>query len=87
MDAVQLPQGLCHFEEAVYFLLPSSQKSLVLIWSTSEGWKAALTLETPSGFEHKTPGLGIQRLNQQSRNQIGHTHFWPYLTKKYSIKF
>ena len=25
-----------HFEEAVYFLQPSSQKVLVLIWSTSE---------------------------------------------------
>ena len=28
-----------------------------------EGWKAELTLELPSGFEHWTPGLGIQRLN------------------------
>ena len=25
--------------------------------------KAESTLETPSGFEHRTPGLGIQRLN------------------------
>ena len=25
-----------HFEETVYFLQPSSQKVLVLIWSTSE---------------------------------------------------
>ena len=25
--------------------------------------KAELTLEPPSGFEHGTPGLGIQRLN------------------------
>ena len=47
----------------VYFLPFSSQKFLVLILSTTEGWKAELTLEPPSGFEHGTPGLGIQRLN------------------------
>ena len=51
------------FEEAVYFLPFTSQKFLVLILSTSEGWKAESTLEPPSGFEHGTPGLGIQRLN------------------------
>ena len=33
------------------------------IWSTSEGWKAELTLEPPSSLELETPGLGIQRLN------------------------
>ena len=54
MDGVQLPQGYSHFEEAVYFLPFSSQKSLVLILSTSEGWKAGSTLEPPSGFEHGT---------------------------------
>ena len=64
MDGVQLPQGYGHFEEPVYFLPLSSQKFLVLILSTSEGWKAESTLEPPSGgFEHGTPGLGIQRLN------------------------
>ena len=63
MDRVQLPQGYSHFEEGVYFLPFSSQKFLVLILSTSEGWKAELTLEPPSGFEHGTPGLDIQRLN------------------------
>ena len=63
MDGVQLPPGYSHFEEAVYFLRLSSQKFLVLILSTSEGWKAGSTLEPPSGFEHETPGLGIQRLN------------------------
>ena len=35
----------------------------VLILSTSKGWKAESTLEPPGGFEHGTPGLGIQRLN------------------------
>ena len=63
MDGVRLPQGYSHFEEAVYFLPLSSQKFLVLILSTSVGWKAESTLEPPSGFEHGTPGLGIQRLN------------------------
>ena len=62
MNGVQLPQRYSHFAEAVYFLPFSSQKFLVLILSTSEGWKAELTLEPPSGFEHGTPGLGIQRL-------------------------
>ena len=31
MDGVQLPQGLSHFEEAVYFLPLSSQKFLGLL--------------------------------------------------------
>ena len=63
MDGVELPQGYIHFEEAVYFLPFSSQKVLVLILSTSDGWKAESTLEPPCGFEHGTPGLKIQRLN------------------------
>ena len=64
-DGVQLPQGYnSHFfEAAVYFLAFSSRKFLVLILSTSERWKAELTLEPPSGFEHEAPGLGIQHLN------------------------
>ena len=53
-DGVQLPQGKSHFKEAVYFLPLNSQKFLVLILSTSEGWKAESTLEPPSGFEHGT---------------------------------
>ena len=63
MDGVQLPQGYSHFEEAVYFLPLSSQKFLVLILSTSDGWKAESTLKPPSDFDHGAPGLGIQRLN------------------------
>ena len=63
MDEVQLSQGYSHFEETVYFLPFNFQKFLVLILPTSEGWKAESTLEPPSGFEHGTPGLGIQRLN------------------------
>ena len=63
MDGIQLPQGYSHFEEAVYFLPLSSQKFLVLILSTLDGWKAESTLEPPSGFEHGTPGLGIHRRN------------------------
>ena len=38
MDGIQLPLGYYHSEEAVYFLLLSSQKSLVLILSTSGEW-------------------------------------------------
>ena len=53
-------QGYRHFKEAVYFLPFSSQKFLVLILLTSEGWKAESNLEQPSRFEHGTPGLGIQ---------------------------
>ena len=41
----------------------SFQKFLVFILSASEGWKAKSTLEPPSGFEHETPGLGIQHLD------------------------
>ena len=52
-----------HYEEAVYFLPLSSQNFLVLIWSTLEGWKAESTLEPPSGFKHRNPGLGIQHPN------------------------
>ena len=63
MDGVQLPQGYSHFKEAVYFLPLSSKKFLVLILSTSEGWKGESTLEPPSGFDHGTPRLGIQSLN------------------------
>ena len=63
MDGVQLPRCYSHFEEAVYFLLLSSQKSLVLILWTSEVWKAESTLEPRSGFQHGTPRLEIQRLN------------------------
>ena len=54
---------LSHFEEIVYFLILSSQKFLVLIWSTSERWMAEPILEPPSGSKHRTPGLGIQHLN------------------------
>ena len=45
---VQLPQGYSHFEEAIYFLPLSSQELLVLILSTSQGWKTESTLEPPS---------------------------------------
>ena len=58
MDGVKLPQGYSHFEEAIYFLPFSSQKFLVLILSTSEGWKAESTLEPPSGFWTRDPWIG-----------------------------
>ena len=62
MVVVQLLQGYSHFKEADYFLPFTSQKFLVLVLSTSEERKAELTLKPPSGFEHGTPGLGIQCL-------------------------
>ena len=74
MDGVQLPEGLSHFEEAVYFLPLSLQKFLALI-SISEGWKTELTLKPPSGFEHRTTGLGIQRLNHyQQKAYVKYVH-------------
>ena len=36
---------------------------MVLIWSTSEGWKAELSLEPPNGFEYGASILGIQRFD------------------------
>ena len=51
MDGVQLPQGYSHFEEAVYFLPLSSQKSLVLILSTSE-MSTQPSLRTPFDSQH-----------------------------------
>ena len=48
----QLPTLILTY--GVYFLWPSPQKFLVLIWSTSEEWKAELTLEPPSCFELRT---------------------------------
>ena len=47
MDGVQLPQGYNHFEKAVYFLPLSSQKFLVLILPTSEGWYSLQLLVNP----------------------------------------
>ena len=41
----------------------SHQELLVLIWSTLVGQKAKLTMDSPSGFELRTPGLRIQHLN------------------------
>ena len=53
-------------DEAVYFLPFGSQEFQVLNWSTSEGWKAELTLRPSSSFEPRTPGLEIQYLTTRS---------------------
>ena len=45
-----------HYEETVYFL-----PLLVLNWSTSEGWKAQLTLEPSCSFEPGTPYWVVPR--------------------------
>ena len=63
MDGVQLPQGYSHFEEAVYFLPFSSQKFLVLILSTSEGWKAESTLKRHFKFSNSFTGKSIDKLH------------------------
>ena len=42
-----------HYEETFYFLPLNPQNLLVLIWSTSEDWKAELTLEPSSGLTTK----------------------------------
>ena len=63
MDEVQLFQSYRATSRRQFILPLSPQKIMVFISLTSEGWKAKLTLEPPSGFEHGTPGLGIQRLN------------------------
>ena len=39
---------------------------MVLILSTSEGRKAEPTLELPSGFGHRTPGLGSSNLTTRA---------------------
>ena len=52
-----------HFEETVYFLPLSLQEILVFMWSTSEGRKVEMTLESPSGVEPGIIGLGIKRPN------------------------
>ena len=52
-----------YYQETIYILLLSSKKFMVLIWSTSERWKAQSTLELPSISEHATSAMGIQHLN------------------------
>ena len=41
------------------FIIQFPGFQLVLNWSPLEGWKVELTLEPPSGFESRSPGLGI----------------------------
>ena len=71
-----------NFGEVVYFLPQSSQKVLVLIWWTLEGWKAESTLEMPSGSEQVAPRLGIQHLNQ-----LGHHSVSPSLHGAWKTEF
>ena len=64
IDGAQLPQGYSHFEEPVYFLpsgeFPEIPGTHFIDLGRMKGW---VDLGAPSGFEHGTPGLGIQRLN------------------------
>ena len=52
------------------FLPLSSLEFLLLIWSTSKGWKAELTLEPSGGFEPKTLELGIQHFNHSWKADV-----------------
>ena len=64
MNGVQLSQGYRPPLETVCFLCLSPQKLLILIWSTSEEWKADPTLKLSSGCERGTSGLKISDKNQ-----------------------
>ena len=58
IDWVQLPQEYrvtTGRQFTTKFLPLSLQKFLVLIWSTSEGWKAESTLKPPSGIKTRNP--------------------------------
>ena len=70
-----------NYEEEVYFLPQSSQKFLVLIWSTLEEWNCDLTLEPLSGFEHRTSGLGINCFNHSLGNcSVYIKIYWSFFT-------
>ena len=69
------------YEEVVYFLPLSSQKFLVLIWSTLEGWKAESTLEPPSGSQHGTPGLRIKRLKHKLKSSKFSKNLLPHIPR------
>ena len=69
------------YEEVVYFLPLSSQKFLVLIWSTLEGWKAESNLEPPSGSEHGTPGLWIKRLKHKLKSSKISKNLLPHIPR------
>ena len=56
----------CHNEETVYFLLLYLQDFLVLIWSTSEGWKAKLTLDPTSGFDLESMNGDYQNISTKN---------------------
>lgn len=54
------------YKETVCFLPLCPQEFLVLIWSTTEGWKAESTFNPPTGFEIGNPEFGIQHLITRS---------------------
>ena len=67
MDAAQMSQIYkATYEETIYFSPLSLHNFLVLISSTSEGHKAESTLEPPTAFEPRFPGLGIHCPNHQA---------------------
>ena len=72
--------------KAVYFLPFSFQKSLVLILSTSEGWKAESTLEPPSGFEHGTLDRESSALTTSTDQQIVFLMYFQKIISEKTLK-
>ena len=66
--------------DSLFFLPISSQKFLVLIWSTLEGWKAESTLEPPSGIKVDSA------FHPSEVNQMSTRNFWELSGKRYNKK-
>ena len=64
MDGVQLPQGYrATSRRQVTFYHQVPRKSYYSFNRPRKDEKAESNMEPPSGFEHRIPGLGVQRLN------------------------
>ena len=71
MDGVQLTQGCkATTRRQLTFYHKVSRNSWYSSDQTCKNESSQSTLEPPSGFEHGTPRLGIQRLNHYAIAQI-----------------
>ena len=57
-----------HYKETVYLLPLSPPESCSTDLIDLEGWKAELILDSASGFECWTPGLGIRHENNKEKS-------------------